>query len=61
MIDAFNRLLVERLNILQNVPERDDPGTNLPCSEPIKHVGVIGIGAVGADEFGRIRAHRTTS
>ena len=57
LVFARPRFLIQRLNVVQHVAELDQRRPDLARGQRVEHVGVIGIRAVGADDFGGCGAH----
>src|SRR5438128_2063733 len=53
---------IQRFDVLQDVPESHFGGSDFLGSQPVKHEGVVGIRAMGADNFlGRDGCHKVRS
>ena len=51
LVFALQGFAVESLNILKDVPESYQAGSDFLRGQPVKHVSVIGIRTVGANDF----------
>src|SRR6266446_2593421 len=59
LVKAFHGLAIQSLNVFQHMAKTDGAGAHLLGSQAIKHVSIIGIGTMSANDFRyRSRGHR---